>query len=205
MAAADEVTVIDSLTLAYEALQSCRHGDSGTEAMLTLSVYALDCVDRTGYLEVEVPVSSLSRWSRLRVAPLAQRHAVRELLPQQQRLFALMKASVVELDRLSSSHPSEKVLRSLGYALHVLPSLIRRGGFNVRLFRGFCFRVGAYAWSDLSDEMRRILCELAETRIDRVNQLIKMDGFAVKIYTEAPIPFDQISIDDFSIDDLDWS
>ena len=52
--------------------------------------------------------------------------------------------------------------------------------------------------------MRLILCELAETSIDRVEKLIKIDGFTVDMIPVV-IPFSAMSVDDFSVDDLDWS
>ncbi|MDQ6719377.1 MAG: hypothetical protein M3003_01115 [Candidatus Dormibacteraeota bacterium] len=73
------------------------------------------------------------------------------------------------------------MLRSLGYALHELPALVRSGEFDARLF-SFNFRVAAYAWSDLSLGMRRVLCELAETSIERAEMLIAKDGFVIKMY-----------------------
>jgi Sigma-70 region 2 len=163
--------------------------------MLTLLLYALHRVDQTGYLEVEVPASLFSGPSWLRVAPLAPRHAVRHLPPERQRLLALLKESAVELHRLSLLNTQEKVLRKLGYALHVVPGLVRRGGFEAERFR-FNFRVAEYAWSEISVEMRRILCELAGTSIDRVEQLMNIDRFTVKIYADA-IPSSSVTVDDF--------
>ncbi|MDQ6719378.1 MAG: hypothetical protein M3003_01120 [Candidatus Dormibacteraeota bacterium] len=60
--AEEDVTVIDSLQLAFEVFQCCRHdtGKPGPRrdrlaSMLDLFAHTLEAVDRTGELEVQVP------------------------------------------------------------------------------------------------------------------------------------------------------
>jgi hypothetical protein len=178
--------------LAYEIFQGCRHDDgSGARrnrlaTLLDLLIYTWEEVDRTGNLEVEFLTSSLASFD-LRpdygVDALEPRHQVNGLPSEQQRLLELIRASTVELKRLCSANPPVAVTCSLGYALHELPDLVRDGGYEATFFLQWGFRVAAYAWSDLSIEMRQILCELAETSIDRAEKLITRDGFAVKIYS----------------------
>jgi hypothetical protein len=207
--AEDDLTVIDTLQLAFEALLICRFGSKQAGLALNLVVDGFAMIDQTGCLEVEVPTSSLVSaplllLPRTKVDPLAARHQVRDLPSQQQRLLALLRASIEELQRLCLSNSPTIVLVSIGYALHELPRLVRRGGFRPLFFRQLGFRAAAYVWSDLSVEMHLILCELAETSIDRVEKLIKIDGFTVDMIPVV-IPFSAMSVDDFSVDDLDWS
>jgi hypothetical protein len=181
----DRVTVIESLEVAYATFQCLRYGNSRSQAMLDLLVQTLEAVERTGNVEVEVPTSSLATMDlqpRFTVDALATRHQVADLPTQQQRLLELMRASAVESQKLCSSNPPVAVMRSLGYALHALPALVRSGGYEAKTFRQFGFRVAAYAWSDLSVGMRRILCELADMSIDQAEKLIPQDGFVIKMY-----------------------
>jgi hypothetical protein len=193
-------TVIDTMALAEEAFLFCRLGSRRAGPALKLLVQAFDGVDQTGYLEVEVSTSALASITPIvpsrTIDPLAQRQCVRDLPPEQQRILRLIRASVIELNQVCSSNPTQKVLQSVGYALHVLPDLVRRGGFDVNEFRGFNFRVAAYAWSNLSVAMRRVLCELANTSPDRVERLVVRDGFAIKIYTDRSVPISEMGVVD---------
>lgn len=114
------------------------------------------------------------------VGVLAPRHQVDGLPLEQQRLLELVRASTVELKRLCSANAPVAVMRSLGYALHVLPDLVLRGGYDANAF-WFNFRIAASAWSNLSIEMRLVLCELAEISIDRAEERISKRGFTFKM------------------------
>lgn len=105
----------------------------------------------------------------------------RTLSPEQEGLLAALQVVVAELDRLQAKGETG-ALRSLGYAVHVLPDVMVSGRWSPREFRGFSLRVAAAHWGALSIECKRVLCELAGISAARATELIAMAGFVVDMY-----------------------
>jgi hypothetical protein len=178
---AADLVLLDSMALAYEAFQGCRHHLPGTPALLELLELVLVQVEMSGALRVEVPSSWLTALTPgMRAEIRARRWIGRGRLANPQLLPAIA-AGAAELSRLWSAG-AEPALRSLGYALHNLPLLASSGErFEPKEFL-FCFRIAASRWADLSPEMRLSLCELAGITPETAERKVAEVGFVIDAY-----------------------
>lgn len=156
----ERVTLADLMSEAREALLSCRWDG-------VLIAPSGDTTTLLGRL----------RRSFSRLPP----DALGTLSPEHVRLFAALQVVVAELDRLNASGESGAI-RSLGYAVHVLPDVIVSGEWSAKEFRGFNFRVAAFYWSTLSSECKQALCELAGISAARAAELVASAGFVVDMF-----------------------
>jgi hypothetical protein len=178
----DEPILIDSMALAYVAFQGCRQLSAGIEPLLEMLVRTLPQVEERSDLRVEVPTS----WARaldpyyqaeIRAEPGADRGS--PLLNRQ--LLPAIAIGAGELQRLWSVG-ARAAIASLGYALHRLPALVRSGErFDPEGF-GFCFRIAAFRWDDLSCEMREVLCRLAGIDLPEARLRVAREGFVVDMF-----------------------
>jgi len=84
-----------------------------------------------------------------------------------QPLFALLYVGIHELQRLWASE-STYAVRSLGYAFHMIPQLLRTPEqFDRKAYR-FCFRMVSAHWDELSPEMRQSFCDVLGMTLEPV-------------------------------------
>jgi hypothetical protein len=111
--------------------------------------------------------------------------ATHPLSGEQQRLLAALGLAAEELERLVSAGATGPV-RSLGYAVHVLPDLIRsRVDLSPREFR-FNFRVAAVHWAAFSPAMQTALCGLAGFSPEEAAWWMQRPDFAVTLSPADP-------------------
>lgn len=177
--------LIDSRQLAYETFQGCRHSWAGNEALFTLLIPMLDEASEKGVLVLEVPesrIEALRPHERARIEQVLESEplAFEGLTESSHRLLDLCHLAAVELKELWVAGAFGPV-RSLGYAMHPVPSLIASGErFDPEQFQ-FNFRVAAYHWLELSLEIQRALAGAVGLGMDRADKLALSKGFAVKI------------------------
>lgn len=105
---------------------------------------------------------------------------IADLPVPQRRLLELIRGSVGDLGNLVETEAKPAMIRSLGYALHPLPRLVRIGEkFEPEDFQ-FNFRIAASWWSELPPSVREILPELAQISPGRVDRLIAKPGFTIR-------------------------
>jgi hypothetical protein len=177
----DELLLIDSMALAYEAFQGSRHLFAGTEPLVSMLVRTLPLVEERNALRVEVPAS----WTRaldpyhqtaIRCEPGADPSR-----PMNQHLLPAIACGAQDLLRLwpAGAHAA---VRSLGYALHPLPDLVGSGGrFDPKDFR-FCFRIAAFCWHDLSPSLREVLCGLCGIDPHEAQRRVAEEGFVIDMF-----------------------
>lgn len=177
---------IDAMALAYEAFQGCRGFLPGTEVLLAIADQILPLVARTATTIVAVPPTWLGALPPDVVDVLARAvenvRAPAVTAPQVLRTIAI---AIRELLRLWSAG-ERGAIRSLGYALHPLPSLVRAGEqFDPKYF-GFNLRVAAFHWAAYSAEAQHALAALAGVDPGQVAERLARPGFVVEMFREAP-------------------
>ena len=179
---------IDSPSLMYGTFQRCSHARPDCDELLTLLSSILVVVNQQQRFLVEVPdhlvpdkwvkaVHDDTQRASLYVRSLKQE--VRDdLSARNQALFSLIEVGTRELQRLWAIQATFAV-RSLGYAFHVLPNLLRTPEeFSPKSYR-FCFRIISAHWNDLSLEMREAFCKVVGLKLESADTLIKSPGFAL--------------------------
>lgn len=96
-------------------------------------------------------------------------------------LFEVIYVGAYELWKFWASGSMGPV-RSLGYAFHVLPGLLRTPDrFSPELYL-FNFRIVSFYWNILSPELRAALCKLQGLDAREAARLIQSDGFAINLW-----------------------
>jgi len=168
--------------------QQCRHGRTDCEELLTLLGSILVFVKLQQRFLVEVPAYLVpDKWVKAVQDDTERAIAYMRSLKQEVRddlsvrnqvIFSLIEVGTRELHRLWAIQ-STSAVRSLGYAFHVLPDLLRTPEeFSPNSYR-FCFRVISAHWKDLSLEMRQAFCKIVGLRVKSADTLIKSSGFAL--------------------------
>ena len=133
---------------------------------------ALVCVRQCGTLVVAVPRAWLGCVCRVPLNGLPEKG---------QQLLSFVEVGLAELQRLSLAAPTEAV-RSLGYALHPIPHLVRNSEeFDAQSYR-FCFRIVAFFWSELSPEVQQAFCDRVGMDRYRGEILMQTPGFGINMY-----------------------
>jgi hypothetical protein len=177
---------IDSMKLAFEAFQTGRHPGSYTTGYLDLAERVLLHVRGSRNLVVEVPGSWLSE------APYCEEQCAAascnsgqdslDHLPEVgHQLLALMELAIGDLRRLWASGQKGPV-RSLGYAMHCIPALVRRSDAFSRQLYAFCFQIVAFHWTAYSPELQQALCDLMGYSLDHAERCVHSSGFAINMF-----------------------
>jgi hypothetical protein len=188
----DDQVLIDGMALAYSAFQGCRCIGRGPPDVYIRSERALELLGQVipvlvarHAVVVDVPASWLDDLDRP-VREEITRHAgaLRGAL-HNRHLMPPMGIGAAELLRLWRAGAMPAV-RSLGYAFHFFPHLVRSGErFDPELFQ-FCFRIAAHHWDELSFEMRAVLIALAGIDPYRAARLVAREGFAIDMFGSGP-------------------
>jgi hypothetical protein len=172
----------------YGVFQQCRHGRTDCGELLTLLGSILVYVNRQQRFLVEVPdylvpdkwVKAVRDDTERAISYMRNRNQeVRDdLSARNQVMFSLIEVGTRELHRLCAVQATIAV-RSLGYAFHVIPDLLRTPEeFSPKSYR-FCFRVISAHWEELSLEMREAFCEIVGLKLESADTLIKSPGFSL--------------------------
>jgi hypothetical protein len=177
---------IDSLKLMYRTFQSCRHALEDAAILVGILHTILETVQHEQMFIVSVPTdvlrllpASVQQEIMLPASEAVLRRSVWS--PEQQLLFALIYTGIQELTRLITTDSTHAV-RSLGYALHVIPSFLRAPERFDRTDYQFCFRIAAAHWDELSAGMQQALCNVIGQDVATVSQLVQTDGFTIKMW-----------------------
>lgn len=178
--------LIDSMKLAYKTFQYCRHLYPDSGAMLAVLIETLDEVQESGMLTVDVPESRLKFLSYdfvrdISCGPDSERGSLDTLPESSRRLLSLCCSAADELSDLWVAG-ARGAVRALGYALHIVPSLVASGNaLHPELFN-FNFRVAAFHWLELSTDMRVALTNAAGIEQGEADKLARTDGFGLDIF-----------------------
>jgi hypothetical protein len=176
--------LMDSMKLAQHTLLLCRYGVPEAAAALEILVPVLLAVqeDHSGL----VPVDD----ERLLDLPLHLRQAiaagptaeVQRLSDEALPLLGFCTIACVELTALLNQG-DVAAARSLGYAVHFVPSLIRHGReLEPEPFRDFCLRITAFHWHKLSAEMHEALAGAAGLSLEGAEALASKDDFPIDMF-----------------------
>jgi hypothetical protein len=163
---------VDTTLLMYGVFQSCRHALRHTSTALNLLSETLEFIKQQGTLVVEVPDKGVEENAiqSIVVVPSAEPDQADLLCPANQALFSLIYVGTSELQRLWAAG-SKSAVRSLGYAFHMLPPLLRTPDqFSPRQYM-CCFGDVRHHWNELSPEMRRTFCDVLGLDLAEVTAL----------------------------------
>lgn len=194
--------LINSTVLMYRVFLSARHTLPQTGMLLNLLNETLETVLRCENFEVHVPrrwliagddysraIISASRHEliRQRVAMLQavflrqrlKSRPERGISERNRRLFSLVYIGSRDMQRLWLAE-SKDAVRTLGYALHIIPALLRTPNqFDAKSYL-YCFRIISPHWDKLSLDMQEILCDLMGFDLALVPVLINSPDFWIK-------------------------
>ncbi len=176
--------LIDSTHLMYETFQSCRHALENAGALLNLLRETLEVVKQQKTYTVEIPdhwAEPLNEYTRRAILSTSgvEPTTVDSLSPENQQFFSLVYIGTHELIRLWASE-SKPAVRSIGYALHVIPDLLRKPQRFDRRGYWFCFRIVSTYWTELSLEMQHAFCKIMGLELKEARELINRENFPVK-------------------------
>jgi hypothetical protein len=186
----------DSTQLMFYTFQCARHAQPAVSELLPLLDKVLDTVIRERSFVVEIP----DVWVSLFDPSLAAIVATFEARPdaswtssETAPLFSLVRMATAELRRL---HAQDAVLavRSIGYALHMIPRVLRGRDTFSRGDYEFCFRIISAHWSELSDQMRQAFCLVMGFDLQHAEALVGQPGFALEMYGSAPGPGHRVCV-----------
>ncbi len=163
---------IDATLLMYGAFQSCRHAGRHTSTALNLLAEILEFANQQGTLVVEVPDTWVEKnaMQSIAVMPGGELNQVDLLSAANQALFSLICVGTNELQRLWTIG-AKPAVRSLGYAFHMLPPLLRTPDqFSPSQYM-CCFGKVLRHWNELSPEMRRTFCDVLGLDLTEVTAL----------------------------------
>jgi len=151
---------VESSIVMFQAFQSCRHLLPEMAFHVRALVSVLDAVRKQDTFVVDVPESILG--SLVELGPV--RSALTDVrFPAEaagalvhSTVFAAIEVGALELERLIAAG-SSKPVSSLGYALHVLPDLVRSPDELRPESFAFNFSIAARHWDELSAAMRNAL------------------------------------------------
>jgi hypothetical protein len=150
--------LVDSTVLMWGAFMMARHADPRTGPAVAILNDVLDLASHQRRLVVMVPDALFTALDKRRMfqamgMPHRRRAGSDELSAANADLFSLIRAGARELQRLWEIQASDAV-RAVGYALHVLPDLLRAPAeFSLDGYRNCFYLVGEH-WEELSAEMR---------------------------------------------------
>lgn len=175
--------LVDSIELAYGTMLWCRYGGPESSEYLQQLIDVLQQVEAQGCLIVEMP----SEWMASAKVPMfetfvrentSHRQPTSELPADKRHLLAILEYAAHEMLTLCKAG-SIRTIHSLGYAFHPLCELVRKDEpVDPRLFQ-FNFRIAAAHWSELSEDMRQSLCDLAGFTCDKAEWLMTQEGFVI--------------------------
>jgi hypothetical protein len=73
-------------------------------------------------------------------------------------------------------------VRDLGYAFHNLPGLLAKPSEFDRQDYLFSFRLVAFHWNELSQDLHHAFCPVLKTDLERLEQRVRKDGFAGSLF-----------------------
>lgn len=161
-------TRVSSLRVMGPTFQSCRGPAPSAAAQLKTLIAVLDEVQRQGALVIEAP----DGLPGLPVDSTEFRPASDETNPPEEvmrhpayaRIFAVIDAGARDLARFIEAG-EHKAARSLGYAMHVLPSLLVAPEEFDRRSYAFCLKQVAEHWDLMSARTREVLRELVGPKL----------------------------------------
>jgi hypothetical protein len=186
----------DSTRLMFYTFQCARHAQPAVSELLPLLEKVLDTVMRERSFVVEIPdvwVSPCNAYAPAIVATFKEWPNASWTSSETAPLFSLVRTATVELRRL---HAQDAVLavRSIGYALHMIPRVLRgRDTFSRRDYE-LCFRMIGAHWSELSDEMRQAFCLVMGFDLQHAEALVGQPGVALEMYGNASGPADRVRV-----------
>ena len=176
--------LIDSTRLMETAFHYSRYAVEETQFKLDRVIQVLDIVKNTDDFIVyisETGLDSIDRDEEDFFSPYLLPPRVSELSEPHQKLFNLIEMGTYEFKFLWISNRIMAV-RSLGYALHHLPFLLRNNiEFIIKDYK-FSFRFVVAYWDNFSIEMQKALVCPMEIDLSQAEILISRERFAIQIY-----------------------
>jgi hypothetical protein len=150
---------------------------------LSLLVETLEFVKQQGTLVAEVSDDWVNE-HKLQglVVPLGtEPKGDKTLSAANQKLFSLIDIGTHDLQRLWASD-SKYAVRSLGYAFHIIPPLLRTPErFSPQSYL-FCFRIVCNHWNELSPEMRQAFCAIQGLELAEATRLVNSAEFPIQMW-----------------------
>ena len=187
-----QIIPIDSMKLARQTFLFCRWAmPETTNLHLDLLILIFDQLRRNDKLEIEIPDS----WPQpvdfvnfaketYKIDQTVDKVRLSSLPSKGQQLLSLIELGAKDLQRLWASG-STTAVRSLGYALHPIPMLVRSSKiFDAELFQ-FNFRIAAFCWTEFSQETQQALCDTVGAKREKVEKALGQKGFAIDFFSSS--------------------
>jgi hypothetical protein len=175
---------LDCPRLAAAAFQACRHLQDDTPRLLDVLVIVLAQAQDEATLRPEVPerlVAGLAAQVRGEISVGAQEPAA---FLADQVLIGFCRTAALELQRLWREDRQDAV-RSLGYAMHPVPAMLRDGADLDPDKYELCFAVAAYCWDDYEVSLRAELARQMDMELKEATRLAHEVDFAVDMFGAA--------------------
>ena len=184
--------LVDSMKLAYEAFLAARHGYLKGDA-LDLFARTIALVRERNAMVVEVPrswVLDLDPGFHETIQPDedSARFQLSQLTERGQGLLNFVEVCAEELREMLAEGAPLAAIRSVGYALHVLPELVEgpAGLFKSHLFH-FNLRIVAFHWSVIPSNLQVALCYLANIEPEETEHLVNQPEFAINMFAKSRV------------------
>lgn len=174
--------LIDTTKLMNRTFQSCRLGGSDAGFMLNVLSAVLDVVGQRRTLVIDLgddlPDTYSKKLVEFALPPGVAPHALGSLSPASEPLFALVCSGTKDMTRLWAVGSTQAV-RSVGYALHIVPDLLRNPrDFDPRAFTFMLHYAGRH-WRELSPELQHALSAAVGYTVDEATMYIEQDDYPV--------------------------
>ncbi|MEO0869571.1 MAG: hypothetical protein AAFY17_14265, partial [Cyanobacteria bacterium J06642_11] len=180
---------------AQMTFQGCRHLKPGVDLALGCLITVLDTVQKENTLILNISTSGLAtdlttlpdHWLACISNPSVNSPFVRvDTLPiDSRRLFRACCVAAKELNALWRSASAHSAIRSLGYAMHVVPPLVATGKPLKSNLYQLSFKAAAYQWTTFSTEMQQVLADMAGLNLSLANTLANTPGYAINMFPDA--------------------
>lgn len=182
--------LVDSMKLAYWVFIAFRSGRK-PDLPLEILIDVLEAVERQGVLVVPMPDDTRSilepvhltaiTAAEIAAPPNAHPQRLEDMQAEYRNLIPYIKVAAHEMKRLREAG-LERALKSLGYAMHVVPEVIsRQEKFDADLYKSN-FRLAATNWSDFSAEMRAAMAKVVGIDLAGLDEVVQQEGFALDWY-----------------------
>ena len=182
--------LINSTRFMYETFLSCRHSLYQTGELLPPLRKIFDLTKQQGRFTIELPddwVNTVDEFIRQTLSKAASlEHPPADALTSgNYALVSLLDIGIAELQRLWKAD-AKPAVRSLGYAFHMLPDLLRcPEKFSPDGYM-FCFGLVSRHWDDYSEELRLALCKVVGLKLSHAEALINSPKSSVILWKDLP-------------------
>ena len=172
---------VDSVTLAAEAFDACRHGLEMAGTLLPALLAAMDAAENGDTLWPELKDDKLAGLEPDTRRAIEASPGEAPACPVGDPLWKFCRTGALELLCLWREGRGAAV-RSLGYALHPVPAALRDGEALDPERYELCFAVAAFCWDEYARPLHEELARRMGLPLKDAVALARQEGFAVDMF-----------------------